>query len=377
MKPIFFTAILAVAVVACKPKADGIDKLKEQRDSLKTLRDDVSMQIKTIEAQIALLDTNIKERVTSITTLVLEPTTFEHFFTVQGVAETDQNAQIFPEAPGKITAIKTKEGDRVSKGQVLMTIDSKVITNQIDELKSRLALVKTVYEKQEKLWKQNIGSEIQYLEAKNNFESLKQNLETLEAQRSLYTITAPFGGIVDEINPKVGEMASPAMPAIRLINTDNMYIKADITERYLGEVKPGDIVLINFPGVEEKVESKIERIGNYINPNNRTFKIKLNINNKNNNLKPNMLGELKVRDYVSDSAIVIPASLIQMTPSGEEFVYAVKNQDGKTIAQKISIKSGITYNNMIEIIEGLTANEILIDKGARSIKDGDIVKIEE
>lgn len=377
MKPIFYTAFIALAVVACKPKAEGIDKLKEQRDSLKSVRAEVTEKIKALEAQIATMDTTIKERVTSITTLALQPTTFEHFFAVQGAAETDQNAQIFPEAPGKITSIKVKEGDRVTKGQVLMTIDSKVVNNQIDELKSRLALVKTVYEKQEKLWKQNIGSEIQYLEAKNNYESLQQNLETLEAQRSLYTITAPFSGIVDEINPKEGEMANPAMAAIRLINTENMYIKADITERYLGEVKEGDIVMVNFPGVEEKVESRIERIGNFINPNNRTFKIKLNLNNKNNNLKPNMLGELKVRDYVSDSTIVIPSSLIQMTPSGEEFVYIIDQQGDQTTAKKVSIKSGMTYDNKSEIVEGLKGYEVLIDKGARSIKDGDIVKIEQ
>jgi membrane fusion protein, multidrug efflux system len=349
MKPFIYTAFVALMLASCAPAETE---------------------------ETSAIETQNNERVTNISTLNVSPVKFEHFFNVQGVVETDQNAQIFPEAAGKITSIKVKEGDKVSKGQVLMTIDSRIVSNQIDELKSRLGLVEVLFKKQEKLWNQNIGSEIQFLEAKNNFESLKQNLETLEAQRSLYTINAPFGGVIDEINPKEGEMANPGVPAMRLINTDKMYIKADITERYLGQVKEGDLVMINFPGVEEKMNSKIGRIASFINPNNRSFKIKLDLDNKSGKLKPNMLGEMQVRDYVNDSTIVIPTSLIQMTPTGEEFVYLVEQKDGKAMAKKQTIKSGMNYENNSEILEGLNGYEVLINKGARSIKDGDVVNIE-
>lgn len=377
MKSFIYTAILAVLVASCAPEVSSdLSKLQAQRDSLKTARIAISEELKELEMRINEIDTNFKERITNITTLTLAPTSFEHFFNVQGVVETDQNAQIFAEAAGKITAIKVKEGDNVKKGQVLMTIDSRIVSNQIDELQSRLSLAKTVFEKQETLWKKNIGSEIQYLESKNNYESLQQNIETLQAQKAMYTVTAPFSGIVDEINPKIGEMANPAMPAFRLINTDVMYVKADITERYLGQLKEGDKVTIDFPSANQTIESKINRIGSFINPNNRSFKIKLLLDNSENTLKPNMLGELKVRDYKSDSTVVIPTSLIQITPTGEEFVYVVRNENDRTIASKTMIKSGMTYNNNSEVLEGLTGSETLVNRGARSIKDGDVVNPE-
>lgn len=377
MKPFIYTALVALVLASCAPSNDTeLSKLQSQRDSLKAVHAEVTDLLKGLELQIAELDTNLKERITNVTTLAIEPTSFEHFFNVQGVVETDQNAQIFAEAPGKITSIKVEEGDKVSKGQVLMTIDSRVVSNQIEELQGRLSLAKTVFQKQEALWKKNIGSEIQYLEAKNNYESLQQNIETLQAQQALYTVTAPFSGVVDEIAPKVGEMANPAMPAFRLINTDVMYVKADITEHYLGQVKTGDKVMIEFPSINSAVESKIDRIGSFINPNNRSFKIKLLLENEDNTLKPNMLGELKVRDYKSDSAVVIPTSLIQITPTGEEFVYVIKEENGRTVASKTMVKSGMTYDNNSEIIEGLKGTETLINRGARSIKDGDVVKTE-
>lgn len=375
MRAYLYTAIAALVLFSCTKPSDNLTKLQVERDSLKTVKTEINAQIQIVEAAISAMDTNNRVRITTVTTIPVEPAKFEHFFSVQGIVETDQNAQIFPEANGKITAIKVAEGDRVSKGQVLMTIDSRIVSNQIDEVKSRLELAKTVFEKQEKLWEQNIGSEIQYLESKNNYESLKQNLETLQAQQALYTVTAPFSGIIDEINPKEGEMATPAMPAFRLINMDEMYIKADVTERYLREIKAGDSVIVKFPSVGETKYTTIDRIGNFINPNNRSFKIKLLLDNKNMSLKPNLLGELSIRDYVKDSAVVIPTSLIQMTPSGDEFVYVV-NQGESITAQKVMIKSGLSYNDHTEIVNGLTGNEVLIDKGARSIKDGDLIQIE-
>lgn len=317
-------------------------------------------------------DSLATDNATAVTASQLQRADFSHFFTVQGLVEADQNAQLFPEAAGKITAILVKEGDNVSKGQTLLTIDSKIVANQINELQSRLSLAKLVYEKQESLWSQEIGSEIQYLEAKNNFESLESSLETLEAQKSHYVITAPFAGIVDEINPKVGEMANPAMPAFRLINMKSVYVKADVTEGYLGKINEGDVVTAAFPSMNYEVETKIKRIGNYINPNNRTFKVTLELPNSNNMLRPNLLAEISVRDYHSDSTVVIPTSLVQLTPSGQEFVYAIEGG----IAKKIEITTGKSYMNNVEVLEGLNGNEMLIERGARSVKDGDEVSIQ-
>ena len=377
MKLFIYTAIFALFLASCAQETRiNLGKLESRRDSLKIARTNISDELKALELEINDLDTNINKRVTNVTVLALTTAPFEHFFSVQGVVETDQNAQIFAEATGKITSINVKEGGQVTKGQVIMTIDSKIIGNQIDELKSRLELTKILFEKQKVLWKQNIGSEIQFLQSKNNYESLQQNLETLQAQKGLYTITAPFAGIVDEINPKIGEMASPAMPAFRLINTEIMYVRADITERYIGQIKEGDKVMIHFPSVDTKVETKIHRIGSFINPNNRSFKIKLLLENSDKILKPNMLGELEVRDYKRDSAVVIPTSLIQITPVGEEFVYVIKEKEGQKTAVKTIIESGMTYENNSEVLKGLTGSETIVSRGARSIKDGDVVKTE-
>lgn len=314
---------------------------------------------------------NHDSKVVAVTELQLSRKDFGHFFTVQGVVEADQNALVYPEANGRITSISVKEGDQVSAGQTLMTIDSKIVANQIDEVQSRLSLAEIVFKKQESLWKQEIGSEIQYLEAKNNYESLKQNLETLQAQQAMYTIKAPFSGVVDEITPKVGEMATAMMPAFRLINMNDVYVKADVAEAYLSKIKAGDSVMVEFPSIGTKINTTIQRLGNYINPNNRTFKAKMNLPNNQQVLKPNMLGEVSIRDYHAKNAVVIPTALVQMTPTGQEFVYII--QDG--MAKKVEIQTGMSYNDEIEVMSGLKGNETLINKGARSVKDGDAIEV--
>ena len=306
--------------------------------------------------------------------LTLEEGPFRTWVEVQGTVDARQSIEVTAESMGVVRNIKVKEGQKVTKGQILAELDQTVLLQSIEEIKGQLDFAKQLYTKQANLWKQNIGSEIQFLQSKNNYESLQQNLETLQAQKALYNITAPFAGIVDEINPKIGEMANPAMPAFRLINTEIMYVKADITERYIGQIKEGDKVMIHFPSADTKVESKIHRIGSFINPNNRSFKIKLLLDNSDKMLKPNMLGELEVRDYKRDSAVVIPTSLIQITPTGEEFVYVIKENGGQKTVVKTMIESGKTYDNNSEVLKGLTGSETIVSRGARSIKDGDVVQ---
>ncbi|NQV52362.1 MAG: efflux RND transporter periplasmic adaptor subunit [Flavobacteriales bacterium] len=335
------------------------------------MRTELTDELNALESKIDALDTNKLLRVTNVTTVEVQPSRFEHFFTVQGSVETDQNALLYPEAAGRVTAIWIQEGKKVTKGQKLLTLDNSIITQQMQELQSRLTLVETVFKKQEKLWEQKVGSEIQYLEAKNNYESLKQNLETLMAQNDMYVITAPFNGVIDEVNIKEGEMAAPQIPALRLVNLDKVYIKSDVTERYLGKIKAGDSVKVLFPSIDEMHGTTISRMGEFINPDNRTFKVRLELENKKGTLKPNLLGELNIRDYVNDNALVIPTSLIQMTPSGESFVYLLENG----AAKKTEVTTGMSYDDEVVVLTGLSAGAVMIDKGARSIKDGDSVNV--
>ena len=369
-------AIVMLFLSACGGSDNSpLAMLQAQRDSLKTVKGEVSTMISELEAQIAKMDTNTVENLPAVTYAMYEPNRFEHYFQVQGTVETDKNAQIFPEMQGKIKTIPVKEGQAVTKGQVLMTIDNRVMVNGIEELETQLELAKTVFTKQKNLWDQKIGSEIQYLEAKTNKEALERKLETQRAQLDMYNVRAPFSGIVDEVMPKPGEMASPAMPAFRLVNLDQVYIKADVSESYLGKINVGDSVRIKFPSLDRTVWTSISRIGNFINPNNRTFKIRLNIGNDSGLLKPNLLGEINIMDFAADSSFSIPSSLIQQDPAGNEFVMVIDDRNGQQYAAKQMIEAGMSYKGTTNIASGIDANMKVVKEGARNVKDGQRVEL--
>lgn len=378
MRSITAITLAAFVLSACGGKPEGeLAELIAQRDSLESAGKAISAELASVRERIKAMDTVASELGTNVTALSLKPADFAHYFTVQGVVEAEHNAQIYPEAAALITSIHVKEGDRVEKGQTLITLDHRVISSNIDEARTALELAKTLYEKQEKLWNQKIGSEVQYLQAKTNYEGARDRVETLEAQRALFVMKAPFAGIVDEIVPKEGEMANPAAPAIRLINMDDVYIKADVTEGYLNKIKAGDSVNVSFPSLGISKASRVTRKANFINPNNRTFKIRIDLKNQGLEVKPNLLAEVKIRDYYADSTISIPSRLIQMTPSGEEFVYVAEGPLDSATARRVMIKSGVSYNDTTEILSGLKEGDVLIDKGARAIKDGDLVSIQQ
>lgn len=353
----------------------NLSQLKAKKDSLTQLKADISSRISQLEAEIAEKDTSIEKRVTAVTAVPTSLGTFEHFFTVQGNVETDRDALVYPEAQGRIIKIEAKEGQRVKKGQVLILLDSRVLQNSIDELKSRFELAQTVFEKQERLWKKNIGSEIQYLEAKNNRDALKKNLETMNSQLDMYRVKAPFDGVLDEIVPKVGEMASPMAPVARVLNLDEMYLKCDVTESYLGKIKEGDSVKVRFPSLGKTYSSTIDRIAKYINPANRTFKVTVKVDNKKQGLSPNLIGLVDIRDYAKDSAITIPQNLVLQNPEGKEFVFVTKSKSGNTVVQKRMVETGMSFKGRQLIKSGLSPNEFVIDEGSRSIKDGEEVQI--
>jgi len=379
MKPFLIATLVALVLASCSSSDENQDlaKLKQQKDSLKTVKTELATQLADLEAKIAELDTNMEKNLAVVTTTNLDRTLFEHYVTIQGVVETEKNAQLFPEAQGRIKQILVKEGDKVSAGQKLMILDDKVVRNSIQELENQLALAETVFQKQKNLWDQKIGSEIQFLEAKTQRDGLQRSLETARAQLDMYHVKAPFSGIVDEVIPKVGEMASPAMPAFRLINLDKVYIKGDVSESYLGKIKEGDSVAVKLPSLDRKVWATIDRIGNYINPNNRSFKITVNIDNESGMMKPNLLAEIDIRDFVADSAIVLPSSIIQEDSEGNSFVMQVDNSGTPgPVARKTVVETGKTFKGQTLIMGGLKGSEKLIDKGGRTVKDGEEIKIQ-
>ena len=366
---------LAVLLAACGSSDSNTDiaKLQKQKDSLKTIYDDISGQIAAIDEKLIALDTNVK--LTLVTTGTIEKKSFGHYVEVQGSVEVGWNALVYPEVPGKIISIHYREGEKVSKGSVIIQLDAGTLLSTIKEVETSYDLAKDMYEKQSRLWEQKIGSEVQYLQTKTNKETLEQKLKTLQEQLDMYSIRAPFSGIIDEINPKVGESVNPAFPVVRVINYNDTYLKADVAENYIQTIKEESKAIVYFQSLDKEYQTKIARVGNYINPNNRTFKINIDLNEFSADLKPNLLADIKIRDYNADTAIVIPSNIIQQDRKGKEYIYIVAKQGNVNSAKRVNITSGMSYQGHTIILSGLKGNESFIDKGARSIQNGELIEI--
>ena len=365
----------AIILAACgsSNSDQNIERLQQQKDSLKTIYDDLAKQIADIDVQLAVLDTNT--RFALVTTKKVEVKSFKHFFDVQGIVEVGGEALIYPEVLGRIISINKKEGMKITKGDVIAKIDAGVLQSTIKEVETSYNLAKQLFDKQKRLWNEKIGSEVQYLQAKTNKESLKQKLITLKEQVDMYTIKAPFTGVIDEIMPKIGEAANPSIPIARIINNDEAYIKADVSEDYTTRIAEGSYVKVYFSSLDKEYETTITRIGSFINPGNRTFKISINLNDFKGGVKPNMLADLKIQDFKQDTAVVLPTGIIQQDREGREYIYLTTQKGKATIVKKAVIKTGLSYKNETIVVEGLKGAEEYIDKGARSIQNGDQVEI--
>ncbi len=295
---------------------------------------------------------------------------FEHYFEINGSVEAEKSAFVSPETNGQIKKIHVKEGDRVRKGDLLVELNTKILENSLEEIKTALELSKIIFKKQDELWKQKIGSEIQYLQAKNQKESLERKLETLESQLDMGKVKAPISGIIDDIFLKKGEMAAAGMQLIQLINLRSVYVNADVSESYLSKIKKGDLVNLNFPSYPDfNKNAKIYRIGNFINPSNRTFKIEIRLENRDEKLKPNLLAMLKIKDFYEEKAILIESEIIKKDAKGE-YLYVKTKNNNKYFAKKTYIETGVSDNEKTMITKGLQVNQEVIKDGYNIVKDG-------
>ena len=374
MKNILTIVFITTLLISCgkKNQETNLDALNKQKATLVHQLDSLTTILNDVEANITKLDT--AQKITFVTALPVKNEVFKHYVEIQGVVQTDKNIEIHPELGGNVMAIYVKEGQQVNAGQTIMQLDDATIQNNISQIKTQLTLATTTFERQQRLWNQKIGSEIQFLQAKTQKESLEDNLNSLKTQAKKMKITAPFSGVIDEIFPRVGELTNPLNPLVRLVNLNNMYVEAEVTEAYLSILKVGAPVIVNFPSIKLTVDSKISQIANYINPNNRSFKIKIAIPNKNNAIKPNLLVDLKILDF-EQLGTVIPSTLVQQDIKGDRFIYALKTENQQKIVVRKEITSGKEYNHEIFITKGLTATDTIVNEGARIVKDGEIVKI--
>ena len=376
MKKTILLITLLLLIAACKSDKKqvnpNLEKLQSDKKELLFQMDSLSTVLKKIEIDISKLDTIKKlQKVTVFTT---KDTVFNHYIALQGVVASDQNVNLHPEIGGTVKRIFVKEGQKVSKGQTLIQLDASMFKDKVSELKTQLNLATTTFERQERLWNQKIGSEMQYLGAKTQKEALEKSLNSLYTQIGKMKVKAPFSGIIDQIYAKTGELSSPQMPMLRLINLNKMYLEADVPETFLSKIKKGTPVLVDFVSINKQLVAKINEIGNFINPNNRSFKIKIEVSNKDHKIKPNLLADIKIND-LSAKGIVLPTNLIQINQKGEQFVYAIRTDTLKTTVVKKTLTLGESYNNEVLILTGLKANETIVNKGGKFVKDGDEVEI--
>jgi RND family efflux transporter MFP subunit len=370
---IFF--VLTLLAFSCN-NASEVDTKKEELTKLKSEQQEIAGKIKKLEAELAVLAPvkNDETRVKLVKAQTIQPQTFKHFISVQGTVESDNNILVSPKMGGVVTAVNVKVGDKVGQGQTMAVIDDAVLRQSIEELKTGLELANTVFEKQQNLWNQKIGSEVQFLQAKNNKESLERKLQTLNAQVAMSRITSPISGVVDEVNIKPGEAAAPGLGVIRVVNLSKIKIKARMADSYIGTVKKGDEVRITLPDINQELNGKISFVGQVVNPQSRTFDIEVILDNKEEKLKPNMLAVVNINDKTAQEAIVIDANYVQQSEEGD-VVYVAGAEGQNQKAQMRKIKTGLTYNGQVEVLEGLKAGDQLITAGYQDLVDGQLIKL--
>ena len=374
MKSIFYIGLLSL-VLGCNtaPKeSKSLNDLKTQKTDLVNQLNNISAKLKSVEIAISDLDT--LKRLVTVTSFKAEEKIFNHYIEVQGVVKADKAIELRAEMGGTVTAVLIKQGQKVTKGQVLATLESSVIDNSVLQLKTQLDLATTTYERQARLWEQKIGSEIQFLQIKSQKEGLENSLNSLKAQARKMKIIAPFSGTIDQVFAKTGELISPQTPFLRLVNLDNVYIESEITETYLKSISKGTMALLSFSSIDISFEANITQVGNFINPSNRSFKTRIDVKNNNNELKANLLADIKINDF-NASGIVIPSKVIQKDRNGKTFVYSLEAEEANYKVIKTFVKDSNSYNNFSYISEGLNSKSTLVDKGARLVKNGDIVKL--
>ena len=351
-------------------------------ESINKMRSDLATQQQEIHAKLVLLDEKLDElspekKIPLITTFTTTQETFQHFLELQGRVETKQNIVLMPEMGGILSQVYVSKGQKVRKGQLLGRIDDGGLGQQLAQMQIQSDLAKTTFERQERLWQQKIGSEIQYLQAKSNYEGQQRAVNQMQSQLGKTGVRAPFSGTIDDILTEQGSVVSPGQtPLFRIVNLSDMYIETDVPETYLSSVTKGKKVQVSFPVLGKSLDAQIRLAGNFINPNNRTFKIEIDVPNKDNSIKPNLTARLRINDYTSENALLIPQSIISENADGEQYIYVLKDRENdKAQAQRVIIKTGKTQGDVIEVLEGLKDGDEIIKEGARSVKDGQSVKI--
>ena len=374
IKTIILSLTVLSIVVACGGNAETNEAKQAKLEKLKLEQASLSSKIKALEDEIKSSGSKIEnhEKIVNVAVTSIETSSFKHYVDVQGRVDGDENATISAKVPGLVLKVLVKPGSVVTAGQVLAEFDGSAIKKQIKPMETNLVLLTELYNKQKALWDKQIGSEIQYMQAKTNKESLEQQIAAIYEQLSMYKITASVNGTIDIVNLKIGQMAMPGMPYFTIVNFNKLKVKADVAETFANKIKEGNIAQVEFPDINKSITLKITYSGKGISALIRTFGVEVALPNDNTYL-PNMIAVLKIIDYSKENAIVIPVNCIQNSQEGTN-VYVAVTENGKTIAKKHLVTVGSTYNDKAEILSGLEIGEKLITVGYGNLNDGELIK---
>lgn len=385
MRRIIYIILMLSMAISCGKKQEkgsieemvankNVEGLKKKQEILQEEYNEVTTKLSKVREALEKLGN--RKRTPIVTVFEVVDTLFEHKIEVQGSVDTKNNTMLFSEFSGVLTKLYVKKGKHVTRGQLIAKVDDGGLSQQLGQAEVQYDLAKTTYERQARLWKKKIGSEIQYLQAKANMDATERTVNQIKAQLSKTTVRAPFSGIIDDVPVKKGAIVLPGQtPIARLVNLNDMYVRSDLSESYLGKIRVGTPVQITFPAIGEKVTGKVRQVGNFINPNNRTFYIEIGVSNKGGVIKPNLMATLEMADYRNENALIVPENIVQEDSEGNSYVYTLVVQDGKNTAKKVAVKKGFTQGVFVEIKEGLEAGMTVIEEGSQGMQDGLVIEV--
>jgi len=370
---------LFLLFAACGEKSTDLNTLVKAGDlkQLRALKQQETTQLNATKSRLTAIDKAIAQLdenkgLSLITSFVAETENFNHFITVQADMKTRKNVAIFPEFAGRLLRFYVKEGQQVKKGTLLASIDDGGLQQQLEQLKLQLELAKTTFERSQRLWDQKIGTEIQYLEAKTRYESQEQQVAQMKEQLAKTKVYAPFSGTVDELLANEGANLLPgATPILRIVNLKQMYAEAQLPERHLSAVRKGTPVIVEMPMLNSQQQTQVQTLGNFINPNNRTFRIEAPLENTNGQIKPNLMGKMKINDYSNPQAIMIPQRIVRENTEGKTYIFTLKSTEaeGIYITQQQFVALGMASENKVEVVAGIAVGDRIVDEVANSIED--------
>ena len=377
-------AATALLLAACSPGGDS-DQMPTDLAGLREAKKQKELAINTLNKEIAEIDKAIAKLDTSanghkkrlVTTAPVTVKDFHHYVSVQGSVQPAEAVFASSLVGGKIIYRPVKEGQMVREGQLIARLDTEAMEKQKEELLTSLSLARDVYQRQKRLWEQQIGSEIQYLQAKNNVERLEKSVESMDATLKNTNVYSPISGVVNKVFFDAGETTGPGAPVAEIIRTTTAKVVVDVPENYLGNINKGDKVMVSFPALGIEKEAPVSLIGGTIDPTNRTFSVEVALSNSDGTLKPNLLAEIKFEDYIKEEAVVVPIELVQQEVTGQNFIMIVGEQNGHSAAEKSYVEIGKSYQGEIVIESGLEKGETLIIDGARTVSEGDILEIQQ